>query len=64
VHTSDLDEKGSESVYDVFDPEGKFITRINLMNWPGAWKNNKLYMIEQNEEGFQVIKRYNVTWTY
>lgn len=64
VHTSDLDEKGGESVYDVFDPEGKFITRINLMNWPGAWKNNKLYMIEQNEEGFQMIKRYNVTWTY
>ncbi len=64
VHTSDLDEKGGEYVYDVFDPEGKFITKINLMSWPGAWKNNKLYMIEQNEEGFQMIKRYNVTWNY
>jgi len=64
VHTSDLDETGGESVYDVFDPEGKFITRINLMNLPRVWKNNKLYMIEQNKDGFQMIKRYKVTWAY
>ena len=54
-------EKGGESYFDVFDPEGKFITRIKLMNLSLVWKNNKLYMIEQEEEGFQVIKRYKVT---
>lgn len=45
-------EKGGESYFDVFDPEGKFITRIKLMNLSLVWKNNKLYMIEQEEEGF------------
>ena len=62
VHASELDEEGRGSVYEVFDPEGKFITKIYLVSMPQVWKNNRLYMIERNGEGFQFIKRYKVTW--
>ena len=42
VHTSDIDEESGESNYDVFDPEGKFITRVRFPALPQVWKNKKL----------------------
>ena len=51
--------------YDVFNPEGHFITKAHLKaapDLPIIWKKNKLYTIETDEEGYQVIKRYKVTW--
>lgn len=50
--------------YDVFDSEGSYITKISLMGNPGIWKNHKLYTIEEDAEGYQVVKRYKVTWSY
>ncbi len=50
---------------DVFDSEGKYIAKIPMsarLNSASVWKNNKLYTIEEDEEGFQTIKRYNVAW--
>jgi hypothetical protein len=29
---------------------------------PLVWKNDKLYTIEEDESGFNVVKRYKVTW--
>lgn len=48
--------------YDVFDTEGKYIARVTLGARPQAWKKGKLYTIEEDEEGFQVVKRYKVNW--
>ncbi|MCJ7581756.1 MAG: 6-bladed beta-propeller [Candidatus Aminicenantes bacterium] len=53
-----------ESFYDVFNPDGKFICKIQFDAMPRAWKKGKLYTIENDEEGFQVIKIYRVTWNY
>lgn len=53
---------GLESFYDVFNPDGKYICKVKLNALPQAWKNGKLYTIENDEDGFQVIKRYKVTW--
>lgn len=53
-----------ESFYDVFDSDGKYINKIKLNAWPRAWKKGKLYTIENDEDGFQVIKIYRVTWDY
>jgi hypothetical protein len=50
--------------YDVFDSEGKYIVKIPLNCQPQVWKKNKLYTIEEDEEGYQVVKRYKVTWKY
>ncbi len=50
--------------YDVFDSEGKYIAKIPLRRRPIVWKKNKLYTIEEDEEGYQYVKRYKVTWKY
>jgi hypothetical protein len=47
---------------DVFDLEGRFIAKIHLKTHPRVWKNHKLYTIEEDEEGYQFVKRYRVTW--
>jgi hypothetical protein len=49
--------------HDVFDAEGKYIAKVPIrVNQNSVWKNNKLYTIEEDEEGYQVVKRYKVTW--
>jgi hypothetical protein len=50
--------------YDVFDSEGKYIAKIPLKTRPQVFKNNKLYTIEEDEEGYQSVKRYKVSWKY
>jgi hypothetical protein len=55
--------------YDVFSPEGKFIAKIPishevLMERPIIFKKGKLYLIEADEDGYQYVKRYKVTWRY
>jgi len=62
VQTYEKTEDEEEDYYDVFDSEGKYIVRISLKYTPLVWKNKKSYMIEENEEGFQIVKRYKVTW--
>lgn len=63
VQTFKRTEEGSH-YYDVFDPEGKYIAKV-LFRWkPRVCKKNKLYTVEEDEEGFQFVKRYKVTWKY
>lgn len=64
VQTYDKTEDGERNYYDVFDSEGKYIARISLKFSPIIWKKNKLYTIEEDDEGFQVVKCYKVTWNY
>jgi len=64
VRTSEQVEDNEGYFYDVFDEEGKYIAKIPLTFFPRTWKNNKLYTIEEDEEGFQIVKRYKVTWKY
>ena len=54
--------EGDKYYYDVFDSEGKYIAKVPLGARPQSWKKGKLYTIEENEEGYQVVKRYKVTW--
>lgn len=56
--------EGKGQLYDVFDCEGKYLAQIPLKIIPRAWKKEKLYTIEENEDGFQMVKRYKVTWCY
>lgn len=63
VHTY---EKAGEGKYynDVFDSDGRYIAKVALKDRLKVWKKNKLYTIEEDEEGYQYIKRYKVTWRY
>ena len=62
VRTYEKVSERDEYYYDVFDSEGKCIAKIPLKAIPRILKNNKLYTIEEDEEGYQVVKRYKVTW--
>ena len=59
-------EKSDKHYFDVFDEEGKFITNITLdINLQfGTFRDKKLFTIEEDEEGYQVVRRYKVTWHY
>ena len=50
--------------YDVFDAEGKCVAKILLKTRPLVLKGGKLYTVEEDDEGYQYIKRYKVTWNY
>jgi len=47
---------------DVFNSEGKYVGTALLSVLPRAWKNNKVYTIEEDEDGFQYVKCYKVNW--
>jgi len=49
--------------YDIFDPEGRYLARVPVYDRVAAIKNGKLYTIEEDEEGYQVVKRYYLKWT-
>lgn len=57
---------GEEEIYyhDVFDHEGRHIVKIPLRMRPFLCKKGKLYTLEEDEEGYQVVKRYKITWKY
>ena len=63
-------EKGKDAMtyyFDVFDAEGRYMTKVLLRHRrmaPIVWKNHKLYTIEEDDEGYQLVKRYKVTWNY
>jgi len=64
VQTYEKDQSGEEYYYDIFDNEGRYISKIALWMEPRIWNKNKLYTIEENENGIQVVKRYKVNWKY
>ena len=52
--------------HDVFDVQGKYMAKILILanlNRNSVWKKDKLYTIEEDDDGFQYVKRYNVFWT-
>jgi len=64
VQTWERSENEEGYYYDVFDSEGKYIAKIHLKFPPRIWKRNKLYTIEEDQNGFHMVKRYKVTWRY
>ena len=51
-------------LYDVFDAEGRFIAKVVFKGRPVLIKQKKLYSLEEDEDGYQVVKRYQVTWKF
>jgi len=55
---------GRGYIYDVFDAKGRFLGATSLADKPLLIKGNHLYSLEEDEEGYQIIKRYTVTWKH
>jgi len=49
--------------YDIFDPGGRYLARVPIFDRPLVIKKGKLYTVEEDEEGYQVVKRYHMKWT-
>lgn len=66
IKTYDRVESKEDFFYfDVFDSEGKYIAKVLIevnLNRNSIWKRNKLYTIETDDKGFQVVNRYKVIW--
>jgi len=48
--------------YDVFNARGKYIAKIPLEYRPRVWKKNKLYVIAEDDLGYQQVRLYKVSW--
>jgi hypothetical protein len=49
--------------FDAFDASGRYLARIPLKQVarvPPVWKSGRLYTIEEDENGYHVVKRYKV----
>jgi hypothetical protein len=42
----------------------KIAAKIPFKFLPRAWKNDKVYFAEEDEEGYQLIMRYKATWKF
>ena len=62
VRTWEKGKEKDEFVHDIFDSEGRFIAQFTSKITVSIWKNGRAYAIDENEEGFNVIKRYLVRW--
>ena len=62
VRTWEKGKDKGEYIFDVFDPEGRYIAQFISKVDIRVWKEGKIYSYEENEEGFKVIKRYKVHW--
>jgi hypothetical protein len=62
VRTWEKGQEKDEFVHDIFDPEGRYIAQFTSKINVSVWKNGKAYAADENEEGFNVIKIYLVSW--
>jgi hypothetical protein len=53
---------GERFTHDIFDAEGRFIGRGPLKPSGIEILKGKYYALEEDEEGYQYVKRYAVTW--
>ena len=54
--------KDGEKIHDIFDADGRYIGRIPLRPSGVAILKGQYYALEEDEDGYQYIKRYAVTW--
>lgn len=51
-----------KKTFDVFDGQGRYWAEISPKARPTVWKAGKAYAIEEDEEGYSIVKRYAVIW--
>ncbi|MBD3414692.1 MAG: 6-bladed beta-propeller [Candidatus Aminicenantes bacterium] len=50
--------------YDILDAQGKYIAQMTFPVTPFLFKKGKLYCLEQDPDGFILVKRYRVKWKH
>ena len=62
VSTWQRDPDSGIVLFNIFDPEGRYLVDYLIPGEPLVFKDGKLYAIVQDEEGIQYIKRYRMIW--
>jgi hypothetical protein len=62
VQTFEKTKAGKGRVFDIFDAEGRFVGTVPLADVPVLFRKGSLYSLEEDEDGYQIIKRYALTW--
>jgi len=62
VRRYEKQENKQGGLVDIFDSEGRYMAKIRLKMNPLIFKKDHMYTIEENEEGFKVVKRYKIRW--
>ncbi len=62
LFVANWEKKGKDYIYDLFDPKGRYLAKIVLPYKSILFKMGKLYTSEEDEDGYQTIKRYAVSW--
>jgi hypothetical protein len=59
-------EKGERIYCEVFDPQGRYLTDIVFpeKKIPALFQGGKIYTREEDEDGYQVVKRYKIKWKF
>lgn len=61
VRTKERTKDGLD-IHDVFDAQGHYVGRIPLKSRGITILKNRYYALEEDEDGYQYVKRYAVTW--
>jgi hypothetical protein len=62
VRTYEKGKAKKEYFWDAFDAEGRFVFRIPLKADLRIWRGGKLYGIEEDEDGFKIMKCFRTRW--
>jgi len=62
VSTWQRDPDSGVALFNIFDPEGRYLCDYRIPGEPLVLRDGKLYAIVQDEEGIQYIKRYRMIW--
>ncbi len=63
LFVANWERAGKDYIYDVFDPEGRYLAKFTPPYKSILFRKGRLYTSEETEDGYQVIKRYRVNWT-
>jgi len=62
VRTFEQASDGSGYQYNIFDEDGKYITDLLIPELPRVIKNDHIYTIEEDLEGYHIVKKYRLNW--
>ena len=62
VSTWQRDPVSGVRLFNVFDPDGRYLCDYRIPGEPIVFKSGKLYAIVEDADGIQYIKRYQMTW--
>lgn len=53
---------GTDFFYDIFDRQGRYLLQTKIPERPFICRGGKLYCVVEDEEGYQQVKRYEMSW--